>query len=120
MTNTDASYAAKLLAAGFISGGLFFGGLIGMGTAHADPDPWVGSDEQAHDAALVCRWLDTDPTEHGMVVAVKRLLGQGLTTKITGDTVGLAVDHICPEYRPLFDQTYRDIMPSGTAALAAI
>lgn len=118
MTNAPAVYAAKLFAAGFVSGALTIGGLIGAATAHADPDPWAGTDAQSHDAALVCRWLDTNPTEGEIVDSLKRLLNNGLSTQTAGDTVVLAVSKYCPEYKPLFAAAYRDLVPGAGSSAA--
>jgi hypothetical protein len=89
--------------------------------AHADPDdPWDGTAAQMHDAAMVCRWLADDPTETGMVNVVKRMLDHGLSSKTAGDTLRTAVVQICPEYRPLFEQTYNDVMSGRGATVSTL
>lgn len=80
----------RIIAVAFFCLAVLFGGAA---VAKADPNAFV------HDAALFCRWLDSDSTPQGVARAVNEFIVQGMPHQIAVDTMLYGLVYLCPEHQ---------------------
>lgn len=106
MLNLKWHLGFKITSALVVFGAITCAAVLMCGQAKADP-------ALEHDKAIVCRLIDTDPSEHGVAIAIKGMMLQNFSPEQIGNTLGLAVRDFCPEYQSVMVTTIRDWSAAG-------